>query len=100
MIRLLHRWYPWSGRTILRITPALLGLFSLVTLLAHERLSAPVRQAAWYVKTTPTLLGVLALVRQDLWAYLTFRMSPLESDMVKVPRTLVVRGCELLSYAA
>src|SRR3954467_4532558 len=41
----------WSELAILRTTPALLGLFSLVTLVAHARLQGhapPVRQAAWY----------------------------------------------------
>src|SRR5206468_8261816 len=60
----------WSDLAILRATPALLGLFSLVTLLAHDHLSAPapsVRQAAWYSTTTPTFLDAIALLRQDLW---------------------------------
>jgi len=93
----------WSDLAILRTTPALLGLFSLVTLLAHDHLSAPapsVRQAAWYTKTTPTFVDAIALVRRHLWTYLTFRTSGLETDMVKVPRTLVERWRDLLSYAA
>jgi len=43
----------WSDWAIARTTPALLGLFSLVTLLAHrsrQRGKLPVRQAAWYTK--------------------------------------------------
>src|SRR5919202_1826681 len=43
----------WSERAIRRATPALLGLFSLVTLLAHQRMTDPTeatRQAAWYRK--------------------------------------------------
>ncbi len=93
----------WTDLAILRTTPALLGLFSLVTLLAHERLSAPappVRQAAWYRKSTPTFLDAIALVRQDLWTHLTFHTSDLETDMVKVPRALVERWSDLLAYAA
>ena len=41
----------WADRAILRTTPALLGLFSLVTLWAHQharRKKLPIRQAAWY----------------------------------------------------
>lgn len=93
----------WSDLAILRTTPALFGLFSLVTLLAHERFSAPappVRQAAWYAKRAPTFLDAIALVRQDLWTHLTFHTSGLDADMVKVPRTLVERWSALLSYAA
>jgi DDE superfamily endonuclease len=40
----------WSDLAILRTTPALLGLFSLVTIFAHQLLGEhpfPVRQAAW-----------------------------------------------------
>jgi hypothetical protein len=47
----------WSEQAIARTTPVLLGLFSLVTLLAHALLSRatmPLQQAAWYRKTRPT----------------------------------------------
>jgi hypothetical protein len=80
-----------------------MGLFSLVTLLAHEPLTqrpSSVRQAAWYVKSTPTFLDALALVRRSLWAQTTFHISPMEHDVVKVPRALVDRFCEMLCYAA
>src|SRR3954469_17234588 len=62
----------WSDLAILRTTPALLGLFSLVTLFAQARLACPdagggqpvpVRQAAWYLKSTPTFSDTLAFVR-------------------------------------
>ena len=60
----------WSDRAIQRTTPALLGLVSLVTLLAHELLpghALPVRQAAWYAKPLPTFVDTLALVRRELF---------------------------------
>jgi hypothetical protein len=53
----------WSDLAILRTTPALLGLFSLVTLFAQARLAGqplPVRQAAWYAKSAPTFSDTLA----------------------------------------
>jgi hypothetical protein len=59
----------WSDQAIARTTPALLGLFSLVTLLAHQCAKGgtlPVRQAAWYPKSTPTFADALAIVRQRL----------------------------------
>ena len=55
----------WSDLAILRTTPALLALFSLVTLLAHQhakRRKLPIRQAAWYHKSQPTFSDALALV--------------------------------------
>ena len=47
----------WSELAIRRTTPALLGLFSLVTLFAHQRMMQSmqtVRRAAWYCKPSPT----------------------------------------------
>ena len=44
----------WSQKTIARTTPNLMGLFSWVTLLAHQSQRTghlPIRQAAWYVKS-------------------------------------------------
>jgi len=93
----------WSDLAIRRVTPALLGLFSFVTLLAHDQITAgacPVRQAAWYPKHDPTFSDALALVRRSLWAQTTFCMSPPEEDIVKVPRALVEHLSEMLCYAA
>lgn len=94
----------WSDRAIARTTPALLGLFSLVTLLAHAqvdaRSSTPIRQSAWYTKSLPTFADALALVRRQFWAQMTFPTSSADADLVKVPRTLVDHLSELLCYAA
>ena len=59
----------WADLSILRITPALLGLFSIVTLLANlhaHRQKLPVQQTAWYQKKLPTFSDALALVKQTL----------------------------------
>ena len=93
----------WSEPAIRRATPALLGLFSLVTLLAHPPLSTPapaVRQAAWYAKQLPTFADALAAVRRDLWQHQLFRPSASEGDLVKLPRLVVDRLTEALCYAA
>jgi hypothetical protein len=93
----------WSELAIRRTTPALLGLFSLVTLFAHQRTTRsmqPVRQAAWYRKPHPTFSDALALVRKELWAHATFRRSLREPDTVKVPRAFVEHLTETLCYAA
>ena len=94
----------WSDLAIHRTTPALLGLFSLTTLLAHRRMMlgpTPVRQAAWYPKQDPTFADALALVRRDLWTHqAAFCMSHHEPDVVKVPRALIERLTEALCYAA
>jgi len=93
----------WTDKAIRRTTPALLGLFSLVTLLAHPHLTAHpdvIRQTAWYRKRTPTFADALALVRQEIWAHETFCMSGDDAEMVKVPRALVERFTETLCYVA
>jgi hypothetical protein len=93
----------WSELAIRRTTPALLGLFSLVTLLAHHRMgqtARAVRQAAWYHKAHPTFADALALVRRELWAQATFYGSPWEADMVKVSRAFVQRLTDAVCYAA
>ena len=93
----------WSDRAIARTTPALLGLFSLLTLLAHQLLGVqpcPTRAAAWYHKPQPTFSDTLALVRRHLWTRTTFRLSPACPDTQQVPRALADHLAELLCYAA
>jgi DDE superfamily endonuclease len=94
----------WSRQAILRTTPALLGLFSLVTLLAHTQLSHAsnnvARQAAWYTKATPTFVDALAIVRQRLWAQTIFQTLLPDTDPLKLPRALLERLNDLLCYAA
>jgi hypothetical protein len=61
----------WSEGAIRRSTPALLGLFSLVTLFAHQHIAKDVnavRRTAWYDKPRPTFSDALAVVRKELWA--------------------------------
>ena len=93
----------WSPLAIARTTPALLALFSIVTLLAHQQqLHQPfgLPKAAWYQKTLPTFADALALVRQQLWHLRTFQSSRLDTEMVEVPRTLFNAWSDLLCYAA
>jgi hypothetical protein len=98
----------WSEMAIRRTAPALLGLFSLVTLFAHQqkahqqkvRIANAVRRAAWYEKAHPTFSDALASVRRELWAHSTFCRSPREADTVKVSLAFVERLTEALCYAA
>ena len=95
----------WSEMAIRRTTPALLGLFSIVTLFADRqkqgaRLTDVVRRAAWYDKRLPTFSDALALVRKDLWAEEIFRGSLSKTDTVKVRRAYVERLTEAVCYAA
>ena len=93
----------WSDLAILRTTPALLGLFSLVTLFAQASLhgqSLPVRQAAWYTKAAPTFSDTLAFVRQQLWPVTVFSTSPSSDEVVEIPRALFDRLTDTLAFAA
>jgi hypothetical protein len=94
----------WSDLAIARTTPVLLGLFSWVTLTAHllqETAPISIRHTAWYPKPLPTFSDAIAQVRQQLWPCSeTFCMSPSEADMVKIPRPLLTRLLDTVSYAA
>jgi hypothetical protein len=94
----------WSEKALRRTAPALLGLFSLVTLLAHRHMAEGaqiIRKAAWYDKAHPTFSDALALVRRQLWALEeTFYRSSRESDTVKVPREFMERLTDAICYAA
>ena len=81
----------WSDRATARATPCLLGLFSLVTLLA-ARLRASERRrvatSAWYRKSQPTFSDTLAIVRRHLWREQGFLMSRRGNHVVKPRPTL------------
>ena len=60
----------WSDLAIARTTPALLALFSIVTLLAYHLTRDkpfPIRSSAWYDKQEATFSDALALVRPRLY---------------------------------
>ncbi len=92
----------WSDLAIARSTPSILGLFSLVTLMAHQQTQAGqllVRQDAWYQKSLPTFSDALAVVRQRWWQRMGFQTSLSQSDMQKVPNILLQRMADALCYA-
>ena len=93
----------WSDLAIRRTTPALLGLFSVITLFAHRQMTQAVgvfRQVAWYHKRHPTFADALALMRKELWVSATFCGSPAQSETVKVPRAYVERLTDAVCYVA
>lgn len=93
----------WSDRAIARTTPTLLGLFSIVTLVANHLYatgSIVVRQASWYEKPVPTFSDALAAVRRHLWKDPTFFTSDSEGEIVQIPRGVLDRLTDSLAYAA
>jgi len=92
----------WSDKAIARTTPVLMGLFSWVTLLANQSQvdgRLPVRQAAWYAKTTPTFSDAIALVRRRIWIHWGFCMSRTRTDMQKSRPDLLNRLFEAVCYS-
>ena len=93
----------WTEKAIARTTPALLGLFSLITLWAADLFDQAhrlPRQAAWYSKTSLTFADALAAVRMRLWWPESFAMSRSGKEHVKIPTALFERLTDTLCYAA
>ena len=94
---------PWSDQATARTTPAVVALYSMVTLMAAHLIGThpmPVRAAAWYRKAHATFSDTIALVRHCLWRQCHFSTSQAEADVVKIPRTLYERFTDALCYAA
>jgi hypothetical protein len=93
----------WSDKAILRTTPVLLGLFSIVTLWAHDlsrsRKFKP-RTAAWYPKSVLTFSDAIAAVRREIWAHQISFMSRPHRDRIEIPCHIWRRMENALAYAA
>jgi hypothetical protein len=77
----------WADLSILRITPALLSLFSLITLLANchaQKNQLLIQRTAWYNKKLPTFSDALATVKQEFWSQIFFRTSRKNNDNQKL----------------
>ena len=93
----------WSDRAILRTTPVLLGLFSVVTLAAmrcHEAGLLLAERTAWYAKEEPTFSDCLRLVRGRIWQARISGTSEGEADVIQLPRSFVEAVIQGLSIAA
>jgi hypothetical protein len=78
----------WNDLAIARTSPAILGLFSFVALLAlhltHDH-SLPVRSTAWYIKPEATFSDALAFVRRYLWTHVKLFNAPTQANFVNIP---------------
>jgi hypothetical protein len=91
----------WSDLAVARTTPALLGLFSLVTLWAAEAkivVTLHPRSAAWYVKDAMTFSDALATVRRVLWDLPNLSTSRQNPENVEIPAALLERLLEAVCY--
>jgi hypothetical protein len=93
----------WNALAIARTTPAILGLFSLVVLLAqHLTLdqSLPTRSAAWYTKSEATFSDVIAFVRRYLWLHVKCTNSLPNTRFVYFSAAVLDDLLDSLCYAA
>lgn len=81
----------WSDRAVARTTPCLLGLFSVVALLAarlHPSERSAAASSAWYRKPHPTFSDTLAAVRRHFWREQDLLMSRRNGQAAKPRPTL------------
>lgn len=93
----------WSDKAILRTTPALLGLFSIVTLWTHDlaksRKLKP-KTTAWYPKAVLTFSDAIAATRREIWAHQIIRISRPHRDTIEIPSSIWQRMTNALAHAA
>jgi DDE superfamily endonuclease len=92
----------WSDQAIERTTPCLLGLYSMVALLAHALHpdgKIPIQRTAWYDKSQATFADVLAAVRRHLWGVLSYPTSARDPDLIEIPRAELSRLAQTVCYA-
>jgi hypothetical protein len=92
----------WSACAIARTTPALFGLLSIVTVLAHrlaQRGKVLTRRTARYAKPRPTFSDALAAVRYELWRGPTFHTSQANRDIANLPVNVLTHFAFALCYS-
>ena len=92
----------WSDKAIERTTPALLGLYSLITLWAGDllRQGAVPYAAAWYRKSAFTFTDAIGAVRRQIWIGDITDTSPHHRDVHKIPPDRLIRMADALCFAA
>ena len=81
----------WTDLAILRTTPILMALFSIVTLWANELIhmqKLTVFQTAWYKKPYPTFSDAVASIRYRIWRYQVFSQLPKKYNCNLIIKTL------------
>lgn len=93
----------WSDLAIVRTTPVLMGIYSIVTLWAHklqQHQGIESKSSAWYNKQHPTFSDALALVRQQIWQAQKFSTSPLKAEVNNLNEPLIRHLCAMMARAA
>jgi hypothetical protein len=95
----------WSDKAIARTTPLLMGLYSLITLVALKmnqiKALTSMEVASWYDKNGElTFSDILALVRRDIWFQKNFSKSQNKPDFNKYANETINALIYHLSMAA
>jgi hypothetical protein len=93
----------WSDLAIARTSPILLGLYSLITVLANSLASGgqlPISSSSWYRKSLPTFADAISLVRQRYWHLPNFLISSPDTKVVKISLPIFIRLSVALCWAA
>ncbi|HXG64402.1 MAG TPA: transposase [Blastocatellia bacterium] len=93
----------WSDLAIARTTPVVLGLFSLVTMLALRLATdgkVPVNETAWYSKAEASFSDCLIFVRKHCWALEIFVNSAQSAESVLIPSKVLNHLVSCLAVAA
>ena len=92
----------WNDLAIARISPLILGLFSLVCLFAHRLfIHQPVspRSTTWYPKSEPTFSDLIANVRFYLWNELFIHSLPVHPNSADFSRSILPLLVETLCFS-
>jgi hypothetical protein len=92
----------WSDKAINRTTPCLMGMFSLITMMAQELSESgklKIRSAIWYQKETATFSDAIGCVRQQIWEFESFQTSKIEVEIIKIPRSFLENLTDTLCFA-
>lgn len=93
----------WSGPAVARTTPALLGLYTVVSLLGmrwYAEGALPAGASAWYAKAAPTFSDCLAEARRRIWRGRITAGSPPGGEPENLPAPGWEALIECLSRAA
>lgn len=93
----------WSDKAIRRTTPALMGMYTIITLQAlhlHKEGKLLVKQTAWYKKKEATFSDCIGEVRRQIWKARYKQGSVLEADDIKITRESFEELIDSLPLAA
>jgi hypothetical protein len=91
------------AKSVLRTTPCLLGLFSVIGLIYVEHVKSHpmgIRQTLWYTKDEPTFSDAIATVRRLFWREILFQQPSYRDAFQKLPLKIKTWVLDRLCQAA